>query len=290
MSTVTKIKGVIDNPNLPVITDEGLQPYYYGVFINNLSNQDYAMNSRQKVAVKVFLDYLMDNGLLDYIQTIYPFICSQENVNGAKVPLIGNALLDFNSSFNSFDVREGEIIGITGMPAVSSLKLSDVQPNDFVGGAISFNKTATTDSGNWNNVVAGFNSTEEIYAFKYQNNKLIIKARKDAGTLIGYQATDSLDKSSAGSVYMLACFGDGKYCRYAKTNNSSSLDSGSASTTPPVAMTESDMNATLQATSSWSRVQTLTSMTFFKRMLTKEQAKVYVTGLEAFMTALGRNA
>ena len=288
MSTVTKIKGVIDNPNLPVITDEGLQPYHYGVFVNNLSEQDYVMNSRQKVAVKMFLDYLMDNELLDYIQTIYPFICSQENVNGAKVPLIGNALLDFNSSFNSFDVRGGEIIGITGMPAVSSLKLSDVQPNDFVGCAISFNKTATTDSGNWNNVIAGFNSTEEIYAFKYQNNKVIIKARNNADTLIGYQATDSLDKSGAGSVYMLACFGDGKCCRYAKTNNSSSLASGS--TASPVAMTESDMNATLQATASWSKVQTLTSMTFFKRMLTKEQAKAYMTGLEAFMTALGRNA
>jgi len=121
-----------------------------------------------------------------------------------------------------------------------------------------------------------------------QNRMVQIKARNDAGTLIPYQANDGLDKSGAGSVILLACFGEGKYCRYAKTNSSSSVASGPTKT--PVAMTETDMNTTLHATSSWSRVQTLTSMTFFKRMLTKEQANAYVTGLEAFMTALGRNA
>lgn len=286
MSTVIKLKGTFDNPNLPVLTSEGLKSGFYGKYINALATHDYTLTADQKTAVEAFVDYLAANDLFSHIQTIFPFIGSSTNVDAAKVPLVGDVELNFADSFDSFSFdNDNMIVGLTGTPAVTSLKLADVQPKeDFLGVAFSTNKIATTES--YTDRLMNFDTNFQV---RLQADKIQVYVRTSSGltTLVGSDAIDGEVKAAAGSFYGLLAVGGGKYVRYASKSTSVSYSGGNYGYT--VAKTSTDLAKSLSSTTSYDVAGVFTSITFFKDMITKEQAKLYMDGLKAFMTALGRN-
>lgn len=280
MSTITKIKGVIDNPNLPVITPEGLVNPIYGKFVNSLSEQDYTLTPAQSEAVKAFTNVIADNELAEYIQTIFPFIGSQSNPNGAKVPLFGDALFDFPSNFDGFSYENGVINGITKCPAIGTLQLSDVQyADDFVGAAYSFIKSQGKGS---NNRLFQFGTQFQV---RYQD-KFGIYCRVSSGFSTLY-AGDAFDKENiTGHICLSGLFGDDKYVRCAIIGDDVSAAGGGKEAS--IAISSADMSNTLSA-NTWDVVSRLNCIVFFKKMMTKEQLTTFMTALDTFMTSLGRD-
>lgn len=291
MSTVTKILGIIDNPNLPILTNEGLVDQMYGKFVNMLTEQGYTMTAQQSAAVSNFLNSLREMQFLDYIQTIFPFIGSSGNTNGAKVPLIGNKLLDFNSSFNGFEIQDGIIMGLTKTPAVSTLLLSDIQPaNDFVGAAYSFTKSNTENVSSILDRLVPFDNTS--YQLRIQRGEGIIKlgiyVRTSSGKTTLY-ANDDIYKEGAGNGYLLGCFQNKKFVRHAMFNDLVDQSTGTL-VVAEVDMTAEDMANPLTGQSSYGGIDCLTSLTFFKKMPTLQQANQFMSVLKVFMQALDRES
>lgn len=291
MSTITRIKGVIDNPELPVITAGGLENVYYGKFVNGLDEQGYYMTTAQQNAVKDFINYLQDNELIEYIQTIFPLIGNSTNVNAAKVPIIGDTLLDFPVDFSGFTFdSSNNIVGIDSMPAISSVKMSDVQPNDALfGAAVSLNKDATPSS-EFNARIFDFDGSYHLRYQKSGNNEYFAIYGRSDGTLTSCIANDQLDKKAAGSAYAMAIFEspDGQYVRYMNFNEAVASTSGSSSSRKPTP-TSADLAKTITARSAVSPITAWTSFTFFKKMMTKSQSVLYMQGLKTFIEALGKN-
>lgn len=283
MSTITRIKGVIDNPNLPVISPEGLVNPIYGKYINDLAEQDYVLTTAQSTAIKAFINTISDNELVDYIQTLYPFIGSEANPNAAKVPIFGDVLFDFADTFDGISYSNGIINGITKCPAIDTFKLSDIQTKtNFVGVACSIVKSQGTSG---TDKLINFGSK---YQIRYQN-KLGVYCRRVDGTYNTSFASDSLDKSGAGYLSLAGIFdaANGKYARYAKMDGQTSAAGGSATYT--ISISNDDMNETLSVPGSWETVQRLNCIVIFKETMTKEPLSLFMEALDTLMTALGRN-
>lgn len=275
---------------LTVGTDMSIRYYnsktnYYDAYVEALAKQDYEMPSDVAKAVKRFVDTLKDNGLMDYIQAIYPFIGSLKNENAAKVPLIGTVLFDFPDSFDGLSYDSNKMInGITKTPSISNMKLSDVQPNgDFVGAAYSINKSATTSSTYLDKILNFSNK----YQLRLQNNKFVIYSYLSTEKYGNLTANDNLsNKDTTGSLYMLGAFSNGKYLRYAEEDGEISCALGKINTSPQ--MPAEDLQASLSS-STYPVANLVTSITFLKKMMTKKQAGLYMTALKTLMTDLERN-
>lgn len=284
MSTVTKIKGTFNNPNLPILTAEGLVNYYYGLYINNLAECEFELSTSQKAAVKTFVDYLAGNELIGCIQLMFPFIGSSTNVLAANVPVIGNVKLGFASNFDKIALNGTDIVGVTQIPAMSTITLEDAQPvRNLYGAAISINKKA---------------NVTEMYKIISFNNKYQIRIYGNKIAFYGYFSdsesymvnalNSSLSNiSDAGSVYYLGIYQNGEYVRYAEKDGEVSQ----AEATTPVrpAIQVADVESPVTVADNFSASSILTSLTFFNTLLSKEQATLYMQGLKTFMTALGRN-
>ena len=256
----------------------------YDTYVDALAKQGYEMSSEVAKAVKRFVDTLTDNGLMEYIQTIYPFIGDSNNGNAAKVPLIGAVLFDFPDNFDGLSYDSNKMInGITKIPSISNLKLSDVQPDgDFVGAAYSINKSATISSTYLDKIMNFSNK----YQLRLQNNKFAIYSYLSTEKYGNLTANDNLsNKDAAGSIYMLGAFSKGKYLRYAEKDGKTSSASGEIGTSPQ--MSEEDLQASLSS-STYPVANLVTSITFLKKMMTKEQASLYMTALKTLMADLGR--
>ena len=258
---------------------------YFERYVDALAQQDYEMPTDVAKAVKRFVDTLTDYGLMEYIQAFYPFIGDSSNKNAAKEPLIGKALLDFPDNFDGLSYDRNKMInGITKTPSISNLKLSDVQPDgDFVGAAYSINKSATASSTYLDRIMNFSNK----YQLRLQNNKFAIYCYLSTDKYGVLTASDNLpNKNTAGSLYMLGAFSKGKYLRYAEKDGIISSASGSISSSPQ--MSDDDLQATLSS-SNYPTTNLITSITFLKKMMTKEQARLYMDALKTLMTDLERN-
>lgn len=282
MSTITRIKGVIDNPNLPVISPEGLVNPIYGKYINALAEQDYVLTTAQSTAIKAFINAISDNELVDYIQTIFPFIGSEANPNAAKVPIFGDVLFDFADTFDGISYSNGIINGITKCPAINTFKLSDIQPRtDFAGAAYSIVKSQGTSG---NDRLLNFGTK---YQIRYQN-KFGIYCRKADDSYGTTYANDVLDKSGAGYLSLAGMFDsrDDNYSRYAKMDGKTSATGGPLDTS--ISISNDDMNETLLS-ALWERVQRLNCIVIFKEYMTSSQLTLFMEALDTLMVALGRN-
>lgn len=284
MSTVTKIKGTFNNPNLPILTDEGLVNYYYGLYINNLAECEFELSASQKAAVKAFVDYLADNELIGYIQLMFPFIGSSTNVLAANVPVIGNVKLGFASDFNKIALNGTDIVGVTQIPSMSTITLEDAQPvGNLYGAAISINKNA--------NVTAQYKviSFNNKYQIRVSDNKITFYGYfSDSESYTVHALNNGLSNiSDAGSVYYLGIYQNGKYVRYAEKASEVSQAVGTTPVRP--AIQAADVASPVTTADNFSTSSILTSLTFFNTLLSKEQATLYMHGLKTFMTALGRN-
>lgn len=114
MSTVTKLKGLFNNPNLPVLTEEGLLPFYLGKYVQALKAVNFFLSDAQKEAIATFTEKLTEIGAADYVKAFYPFIGSRSNTAAAGVPLIAGDVVEFPSYFSHFAYdQDDNIIGLT---------------------------------------------------------------------------------------------------------------------------------------------------------------------------------
>lgn len=299
MSTITRIKGVIDNPNLPVISPEGLVNPIYGKYINDLAEQGFSLTSAQSTAVKAFVETITSNELADYILAFYPFIGSQSNINGAKVPIFGGKLFDWDDdSFDGFDFDlNGNIIGYNKPFAVPSVKVSDIVPENsdghFLGVGYSINKKNTE----------GGVSTNRVLSF---GTKLQVRLQGSSGRPVfnlyyydakGVRTTHNANNSSisestiqgAGSFYSAFVVTANGLCRYANMGNETSVSRESTMSAYPDIIADFDEPINAQDTS-FADINQVTSLIFFKSLVsTKNQMTTIMEAVKTLMTALGRN-
>lgn len=123
MASVTKMKAEVTNRNLPILTPDGeVTNYYYGNFYNKIEGLGYALSVDEKTAVKNFIDSAINNGYIDYIRYMLPFIGDSDHPNAGLVPLIDNVdgyamreysgAEDYSDGFFEFDSQTGKILSI----------------------------------------------------------------------------------------------------------------------------------------------------------------------------------
>lgn len=89
MISVIKLKSLVDNKDLPVLTDDGkITNYYVGCYINKLSELGYTLTPIQITAIETFIQDGITNGWINYIKYFLPFIGNKSNPLTGAVPLI----------------------------------------------------------------------------------------------------------------------------------------------------------------------------------------------------------
>ena len=91
MATVTRLKAVVNNKNLPILTPDGeLTNYYVGMYLNKIEETGYNLSVSEKTAISAFIDSAIQNGYIDYIQYMLPFIGDSAHSKAGIIPLIDN--------------------------------------------------------------------------------------------------------------------------------------------------------------------------------------------------------
>lgn len=91
MATVTKLKAAVNNKNLPILTSEGeLTNYYVGMYLDKIEETGYSLSVSEKTAINAFIDSAIQNGYINYIQYMLPFIGDSSHSKAGIVPLIDN--------------------------------------------------------------------------------------------------------------------------------------------------------------------------------------------------------
>lgn len=128
MGTLIKMKAEVVNPELPVLTEQGILPYYTGVYVNRLADKGVTLTQTEINAVTAFIDSLIATDVFDKIGTFYPFM---GNVN---VPLIGNKELEFTdvtSANTSLDFVNNKLRGVKYWQDMLNVKFLELANTDF---------------------------------------------------------------------------------------------------------------------------------------------------------------
>lgn len=293
MSTQTKIKGIIVNDDLPILTSDGLVSKAYIDYVEALAGKGYTMNATQKSAVSAFLASLSEYGLTEYILTMFPFICSATKRSALSVPLIGSVNYgNVSDAWPGAVVSDGEVIGVNQDVTSSLVTLGSVLPSvDFLGAAVSFKKDATNEAGEYLDRILNFGSKLNIRLQRTVTGDYVrFYYPQDATSNYTTIPAPSGGISDAGNGFALAMFRNPLgYVRYFKFNNGVVSDGSEIGDFRPPRYVAADMSATISSAGN-SEHATWTSITTFKKLMSAEQAERYMQILETFMTALGRAA
>lgn len=91
MATITRLKAAVNNKNLPILTPDGeLTNYYVGMYLNKIAETEYSLSVSEKTAISAFIDSAIQNGYIDYIQYMLPFIGDSAHSKAGIIPLIDN--------------------------------------------------------------------------------------------------------------------------------------------------------------------------------------------------------
>jgi hypothetical protein len=105
MATVTRLKAEVDNKNLPIIGDDGnLYNYYYGRFFSKMYELGYTISAAEKNALNAFIEDGVDNGWIEKVKYLLPFIGSESTPLTGLVPLIDN-IADYELAVSSVDSK-----------------------------------------------------------------------------------------------------------------------------------------------------------------------------------------
>jgi hypothetical protein len=297
MSTITRIKGVVDNPDLKILTNEGLVDQTYGKYVNMLADQGYTLDATEKTAVQSFIDTLKANNVDRYIKTCFPFLGNQTNAKAARVPLFGEALFDFADSFDGFSFDgDGRLVGLTRTPACS-LKLSDIaQSKTRIGCAYSINKPLTAGSFSINDILSLKKGNSTISEVRYQNGHIAMYFVREAGTddvAIANEGFTSAQAKQAGTFYYMLYLNNesnnGAYRRWAISPSSDSPKTASSTQdNTKVDFAEADMDATVVETT-YTDISALTGLVFFTYMPYLSELNIIMEAWKQLMLSLGKD-
>lgn len=157
MATVTKLKAAVNNKNLPILGDDGnLYNYYVGRYTNKISELGYNLTNTEIQVLNTFIETGINDGWIDKIVYLLPFIGSEVSPLTGLVPLIDN-IADYELAEDSVDSKlfsygNGKIMCVGGrddnanINAKIPLKTSQFGPTNCV--SAFFNSTLdsqTTD-------------------------------------------------------------------------------------------------------------------------------------------------
>lgn len=293
MSTQTKIKGLIVNDDLPILTADGLVSKAYIDYVEALAGKGYTMNATQKSAVSAFLASLAEYGLGEYILTMFPFICSPTKRSALSVPLLGSAPYgNVSDVWNGAVVSGDNVIGVNQDTTTPLTTLGDLIPSvDFCGAAASFKKDSTAQVNAYLARILYVSSRFGLRVQKISGGAERVELYYKQDLASGITAIPSVPGiSDAGNGYALAMFRNPLgYVRYFKFNDAYVSDGSETEDFRPPRFVQSDLEYGLTSGGAAAYV-TWTSLTTFKKLMTSEQAERYMQILETFMTALGRTA
>ena len=306
MTTVTKFKGVIDNNSLPVLTPEGLLPYWEGKFVNRLSELDYTLSTTQKNATETFLEEIAEEEVVNTVRSFWPFIGSSDNIAAAKVPLIGEKNYDFGDSFTdiSYNVNQ-EIIGLTSVPNIESLNIMDfcdgnqinlgaseiVKPISSVASPVNKGAYPIIFNSNVSQFRTFQYSSEDKFYFGLYCRDTVYGG--DLGTFLSSAVPERI--SGGGNLYVMMGLNNHStvpyYNRYMKINNDTEKRaSGSDTAHTYVAPLPEDEDKTLK-TPNESQIAFLTALTglvVFNRILSDSEMDIFMNAWKKMNIALGK--
>lgn len=294
MSTITRIKGEINNPKFPVLTADGLKSYCYGKYVNALAELGFTLSATQDAAIETFLNTLMENEVMQFVKCMYPLIGTTSVPLAANVPLIGDKSFGLPSDFDGFVYDGNAIRGYNKLPAVATLKVKDfADGNNAVGMAVTLNKSSSANASAFIDRLLSFDDTSlqvrlqktassaarlNFFCMLHSGSKLNVVANSHtidtdiAGTLIG--------------AWMYAS--DPYYIRWVKIGTAISKAEGTDNGTWP-ALSNADMEQPMIASSpAYTCVNYVSTITAFQGRPSVTQLSVYMEALEALITALGK--
>ena len=305
MSTVTKIKGVIDNYSLPVITPEGLLPYWQGVFVNKLAEKNYTLSTRQKNAISTFLSEISEDDVVNTVRHLWPFIGNSDTPDAAKVPLIGGKDYDFGDSFTdiSYNVNQ-EIIGLTDIPEIPSLNVMDFCDSHQINiAASSIIKPLSSVSSPNNKMfipVMFQDNVTQLRAIQYNPSGsftfgLFVRQVGQESASLVYSSKFPENIEDGGNLYLMFGMNDQStkpyYNRYTKINDSSvvkaALTDMSQVYAPPL---PEDAKKTLVSPNLGQKafLTAFTGLVVFNRILSVSEMDIFMNAWKKMNIALGK--
>lgn len=294
MSTITRIKGEINNPNFPVLTADGLKSYYYGKYVNALAELGFTLSAAQNTAIETFLNTLMENEVMQFVKCMYPLIGTTSVPLAANVPLIGDKSFGLPSDFDGFVYDGNAIRGYNKLPAVATLKVKDfADGNNAVGMAVTLNKASSANVSSFIDRLMSFDDSSLQIRLQNQSGSMArlnfyymthsgIKTTQNANT-------GTLDTDAAGTLIGAWIFaGDPYYSRWVKIGTTVNRAKGTDIANWP-ALSNTDMEQPMVATTpAYTCVNYVSTITAFQGRPSVTQLAVYMEALEALITALGK--
>ena len=298
MSTITRIKGEIENPSFPILTPNGLKPYYLGIYENRLNEKGFVLSPSQEDAIGEFLDDISQDEVVNHVRSFWPFVGSSTNKYAAKVPLIGNKEFDFDDSFADFVFSGSDIVGISSTPATSLVGLDFFDEHKMCMGA-SLLKTATQSSYN----PQAINKIIDVGGCQYrpvqidtQYRQALYLRRSSGGgspTYGVFSAPSGVDMTAAGHVYEIIGLNDHSvkpyYCRYNRNAGGEKARAAGIDTTYTYYLSDNDHINNPFTTCSYSYINAITGLFVFDKILTTSEMDAFIDALVKMNTALGRN-
>ena len=152
MGTLIRMKAEVTNHELPVLTEQGILPYYTGMYVNKLAEKGVTLTQSEINAVTALINSLIEADVIDKIGTFYPYL------GNPNVPLIGSkeyGYTDVTSANEALDFVNGKLRGYKKLINISGVKLSDLCVTDFgaMWGGTMISKVPTNNSATVNNIV-----------------------------------------------------------------------------------------------------------------------------------------
>lgn len=103
MATVTKMKAAVNNKNLPILGSDGnLHNYYVGKWQNMIVEKGYNPTADEINALDAFVEAGINDGWINKVLYLLPFIGSESTPLTGIVPLIDN-IADYNLAVSTVD-------------------------------------------------------------------------------------------------------------------------------------------------------------------------------------------
>lgn len=132
MISVVKLKAVVDNKDLPVLTRDGeIVSYYAGAYKNKLMEVGYTPTPAQMTAIGAFIEDGMNNGWIDQIKYFLPFIGNSNVPLSGAVPLI-DSIDNYQMSEYTFTEDLSKIFVYDSSGQIISMGGPTITPNSQV--------------------------------------------------------------------------------------------------------------------------------------------------------------
>lgn len=302
MGTLIKMKAEVNNPVLPVITEQGILPYYTGIYVNRLAEKGVTLTQTEINVVTSFVNSLIDANIIDKIGTFYPFM---GNVN---VPLIGDKELDFtdvSSANTNLDFVSGKLRGIKGnnvMPNVKVKDLTEFTKGFILGGSMITKLPTTHPSGA--GVFVGFlgQNNDGTYPaiqarLQYASNEWrfrifdLINSGNSSITVFAPTLTDSDVQDNYSFVYGEVNVNySSEPMTYNRTliKNNTVIGNVASNDLPTLLKTTDITEYYLSNPSDNQTNRVVTTLVFFNEILTAPMSKAFCQALDTFTDAVGK--